>query len=83
MSSTLAEYWMLKEVSTLKDYGTETFRARWMDGNPAGLPPSLDRRCIVAVGPQGVSITSIEGQQQLRYPQMRRNVCDWTFETNF
>ena len=66
MSSTLAEYWMLKEVSTLKDYGTETFRARWMDGNPVTLSPRSDRRCIVAVGPHGVCITSLEGEQQLR-----------------
>ena len=57
MSSTLAEYWMLKEVSTLKDYGTELFRARWIDNGT---------NCTVAVGPQGVNITSLENAQILR-----------------
>ena len=58
MSSTLAEYWMLKEVSLLKDYGTETFRARWIDNGC---------NCTVAVGPQGVIIKSLENVQVLRY----------------
>jgi len=58
MSSTLAEYWMLKEVSTLKDYGTELFRARWIDNGT---------NCTVAVGPQGVNITSLENAQILRW----------------
>lgn len=68
MSSSLAEYWMLKEVSAMKDYGTETFRARWIESrNSTSAPPSCsDPRCIVAVGPQGVSITSLEGAQLLR-----------------
>lgn len=57
MSSTLAEYWMLKEVSVLKDYGTETFRCRWIDNGS---------NCTVAVGPQGVNITSLENAQLLR-----------------
>ena len=49
---------MLKEVSLLKDYGTETFRARWIDNGC---------NCTVAVGPQGVIINSLENVQVLRY----------------
>jgi E3 ubiquitin-protein ligase MYLIP len=66
MSSTLAEYWMLKEVSQLKDYGTETFRARWiLAEHSASMRESV--QSTVAVSPQGVCITSLESEHRLRY----------------
>lgn len=66
MSPSLAEYWMLKEVSQLKDYGTETFRARWI--LPTKLHPSHREcvQCTVAVSPQGVCISSQESDHRLR-----------------
>nr|CAH0109333.1 unnamed protein product [Daphnia galeata] len=67
MSSTLAEYWMLKEVSQLKDYGTETFRARWILGeHSASMRESV--QSTVAVSPQGVCITSLESEHRLSVP---------------
>lgn len=66
MSSTLAEYWMLKEVSQLKDYGTETFRARWILAEHTNTT-SMPVQSTVAVSPQGVCITSLESDQRLRY----------------
>lgn len=66
MSSTLAEYWMLKEVSQLKDYGTETFRARWIFAeHTTSMRESV--QSTVAVSPQGVCITSLESDHRLRY----------------
>uniref|UniRef100_A0A0P4Z9H4 E3 ubiquitin-protein ligase MYLIP-A n=1 Tax=Daphnia magna TaxID=35525 RepID=A0A0P4Z9H4_9CRUS len=67
MSATLAEYWMLKEVSQLKDYGTETFRARWiLAEHGASMRESV--QSTVAVSPQGVCITSIESDHRLSVP---------------
>ncbi|EFX85651.1 hypothetical protein DAPPUDRAFT_313818 [Daphnia pulex] len=67
MSSTLAEYWMLKEVSQLKDYGTETFRARWiLAEHSASMRESV--QSTVAVSPQGVCITSLESEHRLSVP---------------
>ena len=65
MSSTLAEYWMLKEVSQWKDYGTEHFRARWMLAEHGASIQST-----VAVSPQGVCITSLESDHRLRYSNL-------------
>ena len=66
MSSALAEYWMLKEVSQLKDYGTETFRARWILPNKQNPSHRELLQCTVAVSPQGVCISSQESEHRLR-----------------
>ena len=58
MHPSVAEYWLLKEVSECEGYGTETFCARWI-----GAGNSL---CTVAVSPHGVNINSLENDLHLR-----------------
>lgn len=57
LSTTLAEYWMLKEVSKLEGYGSEIFAGRWINANNC--------TCLVSVNPQGVTLSNPENNQCL------------------
>ena len=57
MKASVAEYWMLKELSNLDGYGTETFGARWTGAD-----------CTVAVSPHGVAVATQDGQRRLSIP---------------
>ena len=57
MSACHAEYWLLKEVSSLEGYGTEIFSGRCRMNSP----------CSVAVSPQGITISNLESEENLRY----------------
>ena len=77
MSAPVAEYWMLKEISLLKDYGTETFRARWiLSDHSTSARDSF--QSTVAVSPQGVCITSLESEHRLRYCFQTKEIIQLT-----
>jgi len=60
LSTTLAEYWMLKEVSKLDGYGSEIFSARWINASSC--------TCLVSVNPQGVTLSSSQSNHSLSIP---------------
>jgi len=57
LSTSLAEYWMLKEVSRLEGYGSEIFPGHWLSENNSS--------CQIAVSPQGVRISNLDGDECL------------------
>ena len=65
LSTTLAEYWMLKEVSKLDGYGSEIFSARWINASSC--------TCLVSVNPQGVTLSSSQSNHSLRLKFFSRN----------
>lgn len=58
MKSSTADYWVLKEVSSLPGYGEELFQTQLLCGSPG---PAL------GVGPHGITIYSTKKQVKDRY----------------
>lgn len=54
MKQTTAEYWLIKEVSDLQNFGEEVFEGRTANGSSV----------LVGVGPHGVSLDQSDQEKQ-------------------